>query len=49
VSEETGRVSVAHQGELIRDLDSNALRNTLYKLLITDLYPKGRTLGRRRR
>ena len=41
VSEETGRVSVAHQGELLRDLDSNALRTTLYKLLITDLYPKG--------
>ena len=44
VSEETGRVSVAHQGQLLRDLDSNALRNTLYKLLITDLSPKG---GRR--
>jgi uncharacterized protein (TIGR00159 family) len=41
VSEETGRISVAHQGELLRELDSNALRNTLYKLLITDLYPKG--------
>ena len=41
VSEETGRVSVAHQGELVRDLDSNGLRTTLYKLLITDLYPKG--------
>jgi diadenylate cyclase len=41
VSEETGRISVAHQGHLIRDLDSNTLRNTLYKLLITDLYPKG--------
>ena len=41
VSEETGRVSVAHQGELLRDLDSNGLRTTLYKLLITDLYPKG--------
>jgi diadenylate cyclase len=40
VSEETGRISVAHQGELIRDLDSNTLRNTLYKLLITDLYPQ---------
>ncbi len=49
VSEETGRVSVAHQGELIRDLDSNALRNTLYKLLITDLYPKGGRRSRRRR
>lgn len=41
VSEETGRISVAHQGSLERDLDSNALRNTLYKHLITDLYPKG--------
>ncbi len=49
VSEETGRVSVAHQGELSRDLDSNALRNTLYKLLITDLYPKGGSLRRGRR
>ncbi len=44
VSEETGRISVAHRGELIRDLDSNALRNTLYKLMITDLYPKGGSL-----
>jgi diadenylate cyclase len=41
VSEETGRISVAHQGELIRDLDSNGLRTLLYKLLITDLYPTG--------
>jgi diadenylate cyclase len=41
VSEETGRVSVAHQGELLRDLDSNGLRTTLYKLMITDLYPQG--------
>jgi diadenylate cyclase len=41
ISEETGRVSVAHQGELTRDLDSNGLRTILYKLLITDLYPKG--------
>ena len=41
VSEETGRISVAHQGALLRDLDSSSLRNTLYKLLITDLYPKG--------
>ena len=41
VSEETGRISVAHQGQLLRDLDSNGLRNTLYKLLITDLYVKG--------
>jgi len=49
VSEETGRISVAHQGELIRDLDSNALRNTLYKLMITDLYPKGGHRSRRRK
>jgi uncharacterized protein (TIGR00159 family) len=41
VSEESGRISVAHQGTLVRDLDSNALRNTLYKFLITDLYPYG--------
>ena len=44
VSEETGRISVAHQGELIRDLDSNGLRTTLYKLMITDLYPTGEGL-----
>lgn len=41
VSEETGIVSVAFDGELIRDLDGKALRNTLYKYLITDLYPRG--------
>ncbi|HXT49519.1 MAG TPA: diadenylate cyclase CdaA [Thermoanaerobaculia bacterium] len=47
VSEETGRVSVAYQGTLIRDLDSNALRNTLYKLMITDLYPHSHGRGGR--
>lgn len=41
VSEETGVISVAVEGELIRDLDSKSLRNTLYKVLITDLYPQG--------
>jgi diadenylate cyclase len=41
VSEESGRISVAHQGELVRDLDGNGLRTMLYKLLITDLYPQG--------
>ena len=41
VSEETGVISVAFNGELIRDLDSNSLRNTLYKYLVTDLYPQG--------
>lgn len=42
VSEETGAISVAFQGDLVRDLDSNGLRNTLYKFLVTDLYPQGR-------
>lgn len=42
VSEETGTVSVAHGGEMIRDLDDRSLSNELYKLLITDLYPQGR-------
>jgi diadenylate cyclase len=41
VSEETGQISVAYQGDLTRDLDSNGLRNTLYKYLVTDLYPQG--------
>ena len=43
VSEETGRISVASHGEIEVDLDSNTLRNTLYKLLVTDLYPQGGT------
>ena len=37
VSEETGTISMAIGGELIRDLDSKSLRNALYKYLITDL------------
>jgi len=37
VSEETGAISLAINGELIRDLDSKTLRNSLYKYLITDL------------
>jgi uncharacterized protein (TIGR00159 family) len=37
VSEETGTISLAIHGELIRDLDSKTLRNSLYKYLITDL------------
>lgn len=47
VSEETGTISVAVEGELIRDLDSNSLRTTLYKYLITDLYPQGPQQTRR--
>jgi len=41
VSEETGQISIASHGEIEQDLDSNTLRNTLYKLLVTDLYPQG--------
>ncbi len=37
VSEETGIISMAIDGEMIRDLDSKSLRNTLYQHLITDL------------
>lgn len=37
VSEESGAISLAINGELIRDLDSKTLRNSLYKYLITDL------------
>ncbi len=35
-SEETGVVSVAIGGQLIRDLDGKALRNTLYRVLIAE-------------
>ncbi|HTQ79213.1 MAG TPA: diadenylate cyclase CdaA [Thermoanaerobaculia bacterium] len=45
VSEETGTISVAFDGELIRDLDGKSLRNNLYKYLITDLYPQGSKAG----
>ena len=40
VSEETGIISVCFDGEMMRDLDGKSLRNTLYKYLITDLYPQ---------
>jgi uncharacterized protein (TIGR00159 family) len=40
VSEETGAISVAHGGRLTTNLDARALRNALYKHLITDLYPQ---------
>ncbi|HZF14212.1 MAG TPA: diadenylate cyclase CdaA [Thermoanaerobaculia bacterium] len=46
VSEESGTISVAFDGELIRDLDGKSLRNTLYKYLITDLYPQGSPGGK---
>jgi diadenylate cyclase len=41
VSEETGTISVACDGEIVRELDGKSLRNALYKYLITDLYPRG--------
>ncbi|HEX3555807.1 MAG TPA: diadenylate cyclase CdaA [Thermoanaerobaculia bacterium] len=37
VSEETGTISVAFDGAMIRDLDSHGLRNALYEHLLTDL------------
>lgn len=40
VSEETGVISVAYDGRMITDLDAKTLRNTLYKLLVTDLHPR---------
>ena len=40
VSEESGTISVAFDGEMIRDLDGKSLRNALYKYLVTDLYPQ---------
>jgi len=47
VSEETGVISLAFDGELVRGLDPKSLRNDLYKYLISDLKPeKGGTRGR---
>jgi diadenylate cyclase len=39
VSEETGVISIAFDGELIRGLDPKSLRNDLYKFLISDIKP----------
>jgi diadenylate cyclase len=41
ISEETGVISLAFDGEIIRNLDGKGLRNALYKYLLTDLTPKG--------
>ena len=38
VSEETGAMSVAFNGEIHRPLESKDLRNLLYKLLVTDVF-----------
>ncbi len=45
VSEETGQVSVAIDGELTRNLDAKNLRNTLYQYVIAE--PSGRPEGTR--
>ena len=45
ISEETGIISVACDGEIVRDLDGKSLRNSLYKYLITDVVPTGRGLA----
>ena len=44
VSEETGKLSVALGGQLIRDLDAKNLRNSLYQYLIAEpsTQPKGK-------
>ena len=42
VSEETGTISVAFDGELKRELDGQSLRNHLYQHLVTELYPQAR-------
>ena len=43
ISEETGIISVACDGKIVRDLDGKSLRNSLYKYLITDVAPAGPT------
>lgn len=42
VSEETGTISAAFEGELKRGLDGKSLRNELYQHLITELYPQSK-------
>ena len=39
VAEETGQISIAFGGEMIRDLTSKDLRNRLHQFLLTDLRP----------
>jgi diadenylate cyclase len=45
ISEETGSISLACDGVMLRDLDGKTLRNSLYKYLITDLYSRGGLAG----
>ena len=37
VSEETGTISIAHRGKLIRSLDGERLLNSMRAIMITDL------------
>ena len=39
VSEETGSISIAFGGKIIRDLDSRTLRNRLHQLLFSEVRP----------
>jgi uncharacterized protein (TIGR00159 family) len=48
VSEETGIISVAYQGVLTRNLDSNKLRNLLQRLLTTGRAKSGSDEGERK-
>lgn len=43
VSEETGGISLCHRGQLTPDLDDKGLRNTLLKLMVTDISPRRRS------
>jgi diadenylate cyclase len=46
VSEETGLISVAHEGRITRGLDAKALRNTLIALIGGDVPKRVRTMPR---
>jgi uncharacterized protein (TIGR00159 family) len=45
VSEETGIISFAFGGQMIRDLDGRTLQSTLYKYLVTDVVPQAGGAG----
>lgn len=49
VAEETGAISVAHQGKLIRQLDDEMLRDLLHNFLDQEEAPSGFALFRQRR
>ena len=45
VSGEPGAISVRFAGQLTRDLDDKGLRNTLLRLLVTEVKPRRRSLA----